>query len=255
MPDFLDACVTRFMVAVDLAKKIQEVCGPGKSVRRSRSEARLPAALTFFAARLDTRATIMDKPSSPRRNYRDDRTKDEGRSDRRRDREPDRRNYDRRDRDAERGGRNGRDDFHRRNDRDRRDNDRRDSNRRDEGRGDRDRGDRLRRDDERDGRRRDERRRSASPSSRPRSGEPRPKSRSKSRSKSPENKAKPNFGASGLLAADTKTVQAADGSKTVLKYHEPPEARKPLIGWRLYVFKGSEQVGEWTWSRVCGRAG
>jgi len=28
----------------------------------------------------------------------------------------------------------------------------------------------------------------------------------------------------------------------VLKYHEPPEARKPTMGWRLYVFKGSEQV-------------
>lgn len=29
-----------------------------------------------------------------------------------------------------------------------------------------------------------------------------------------------------------------------LKYHEPPEARKPVVNWRLYVFKGSEQVGE-----------
>lgn len=28
-----------------------------------------------------------------------------------------------------------------------------------------------------------------------------------------------------------------------LKYHEPPEARKPVVNWRLYVFKGSEQVG------------
>jgi hypothetical protein len=39
-------------------------------------------------------------------------------------------------------------------------------------------------------------------------------------------------------------VKSADGTKTVLKYHEPPEARKPLVGWRLYVFKGSEQTGE-----------
>lgn len=31
-----------------------------------------------------------------------------------------------------------------------------------------------------------------------------------------------------------------------LKYNEPPEARKPLKNWRLYVFKGKEQVGEWT---------
>lgn len=28
----------------------------------------------------------------------------------------------------------------------------------------------------------------------------------------------------------------------MLKYHEPPEARKPTTGWRLYVFKGKEQV-------------
>ena len=30
---------------------------------------------------------------------------------------------------------------------------------------------------------------------------------------------------------------------TLLKYNEPPEARKPLVGWRLYVFKGEKQVG------------
>lgn len=29
----------------------------------------------------------------------------------------------------------------------------------------------------------------------------------------------------------------------VLKYNEPPEARKPVRSWRLYVFKGKEQVG------------
>lgn len=59
------------------------------------------------------------------------------------------------------------------------------------------------------------------------------------------NKAKPNFGASGLLAAETNTVQSIDGkNSTVLKYNEPPEARKPVLGWRLYVFKGEEQVGE-----------
>jgi smad nuclear-interacting protein 1 len=81
-------------------------------------------------------------------------------------------------------------------------------------------------------------RRSASPSRARRS-------RSRSRSQSPrEDKAKPNFANSGLLAAETKTVQSADGTKTVLKYHEPPEARKPLVSWRLYVFKGQEQVGE-----------
>jgi len=45
-----------------------------------------------------------------------------------------------------------------------------------------------------------------------------------------------------LLAAETNTVKAVDGSSTVLKYNEPPEARKPHQNWRLYVFKGSEQV-------------
>ncbi|KAI0372184.1 SMAD/FHA domain-containing protein [Pilatotrama ljubarskyi] len=55
-------------------------------------------------------------------------------------------------------------------------------------------------------------------------------------------KTKPNFAPSGLLAAETKTVKRADGTSTVLKYHEPPEARKPSVGWRLYVFKGKEQV-------------
>ncbi|KAH9060452.1 SMAD/FHA domain-containing protein [Lactarius vividus] len=34
----------------------------------------------------------------------------------------------------------------------------------------------------------------------------------------------------------------ADGVSTLLKYNEPPEARKPLVGWRLYVFKGDEQL-------------
>jgi len=54
--------------------------------------------------------------------------------------------------------------------------------------------------------------------------------------------AKPNFAPSGLLAAETNTVKAVDGTSTVLKYNEPPEARKPVLGWRLYVFRGSEQL-------------
>ncbi|KAF9464181.1 SMAD/FHA domain-containing protein, partial [Collybia nuda] len=86
-------------------------------------------------------------------------------------------------------------------------------------------------------------RRSASPrsrSSRPHSEQPR--SASGSRSPPPIDKAKPNFAPSGLLAAETNTVKAVDGNSTVLKYNEPPEARKPVLGWRLYVFKGSEQV-------------
>ncbi|EAU85891.2 smad nuclear interacting protein 1 [Coprinopsis cinerea okayama7 len=57
-----------------------------------------------------------------------------------------------------------------------------------------------------------------------------------------KDKGKPNFKPSGLLAAETNTVKASDGTATVLKYNEPPEARKPSVGWRLYVFKGKEQL-------------
>jgi smad nuclear-interacting protein 1 len=100
----------------------------------------------------------------------------------------------------------------------------------------RDRGfrdDRSRRD--RDGERGSSSRRSASPRhSRP---------RSRSTSAPLEDKTKPNFAPSGLLAAATNTVKNGDGTSTLLKYNEPPEARKPLVGWRLYVFKGDEQLG------------
>lgn len=62
-----------------------------------------------------------------------------------------------------------------------------------------------------------------------------------SRSPSPSAEAieasKPNFSNSGALAAETNTFKGV-----VLKYNEPPEARKPSKGWRLYVFKGKEQV-------------
>lgn len=80
--------------------------------------------------------------------------------------------------------------------------------------------------------------------------------RSGSRSKSPaaasdnkddekdKDKGKPNFKHSGLLAAATNMVKHGDGTSTLMKYNEPPEARKPSAGWRLYVFKGSEQTGE-----------
>lgn len=51
-------------------------------------------------------------------------------------------------------------------------------------------------------------------------------------------KDEPNFNPSGKLAAETKTFKGV-----VLKYHEPPEARKPTSkNWRLYVFKGKEQL-------------
>lgn len=55
-------------------------------------------------------------------------------------------------------------------------------------------------------------------------------------------KGKPNFKPSGLLAAATNTVRHSDGTSSILKYNEPPEARKPTVGWRLYVFKGKEQT-------------
>lgn len=46
-------------------------------------------------------------------------------------------------------------------------------------------------------------------------------------------KEKPNFGLSGALTEDTNKVNGV-----VVKYSEPPEARKPKRLWRLYPFKG-----------------
>ncbi|KAI2634596.1 SMAD/FHA domain-containing protein [Xylaria nigripes] len=57
-------------------------------------------------------------------------------------------------------------------------------------------------------------------------------------------KEKPNYGNSGALAAVSNSVTQADGSTVVLKYHEPPEARKPSPKdqWKLFVFKGKEII-------------
>ncbi|KAK4124581.1 SMAD/FHA domain-containing protein [Parathielavia appendiculata] len=57
-------------------------------------------------------------------------------------------------------------------------------------------------------------------------------------------KEKPNFGNSGVLAAASKAVTQADGTTITLKYHEPPEARKPppRDEWKLFVFKGQDIV-------------
>ncbi|KXN88164.1 Smad nuclear-interacting protein 1 [Leucoagaricus sp. SymC.cos] len=101
--------------------------------------------------------------------------------------------------------------------------------------------DRERYDREREGGYEDRSSRSRRRSVSPRSRSSRPRSSSGSRSSKLE-KPKPNFNQSGLLAAETNTVKAADGTSTVLKYNEPPEARKPTLSWRLYVFKGSEQT-------------
>ncbi len=55
-------------------------------------------------------------------------------------------------------------------------------------------------------------------------------------------KQKPNFAPTGLLAAASNSVTQSDGTKIVLKYHEPAEARKPPVKdeWKLFVFKGAD---------------
>ncbi|KAL1891170.1 hypothetical protein Sste5346_007803 [Sporothrix stenoceras] len=52
-------------------------------------------------------------------------------------------------------------------------------------------------------------------------------------------KEQPNWGTTGTLAAASNAVAQADGSVVTLKYHEPPEARKPSPRdqWKLFVFK------------------
>ncbi|KAK3942074.1 SMAD/FHA domain-containing protein [Diplogelasinospora grovesii] len=57
-------------------------------------------------------------------------------------------------------------------------------------------------------------------------------------------KEKPNFGNTGLLAAASNAVATADGTTITLKYHEPPEARKPppRDEWRLFAFKGQDII-------------
>lgn len=49
----------------------------------------------------------------------------------------------------------------------------------------------------------------------------------------------PNFGLSGKLAEESRKVKGV-----VVKFSEPPEARKPDMRWRLYIFKGGDAVGE-----------
>ncbi|KUJ10765.1 SMAD/FHA domain-containing protein, partial [Mollisia scopiformis] len=55
-------------------------------------------------------------------------------------------------------------------------------------------------------------------------------------------KQKPSLASTGLLAAASNSVTQADGSSIALKYHEPPEARKPPSKdeWKLFVFKGAD---------------
>ncbi|XP_045606386.1 uncharacterized protein [Procambarus clarkii] len=54
---------------------------------------------------------------------------------------------------------------------------------------------------------------------------------------SEEEKQKPNLGLSGKLAEDANTFNGV-----VIKYSQPPEARKPKRRWRWYIFKGEEDL-------------
>ncbi|CAK9198244.1 unnamed protein product [Sphagnum jensenii] len=55
----------------------------------------------------------------------------------------------------------------------------------------------------------------------------------------PPNEEKPSFEYSGKLAAETNKVKGV-----TLQFTEPPEARKPSIRWRLYVFKDGEALND-----------
>lgn len=48
----------------------------------------------------------------------------------------------------------------------------------------------------------------------------------------------PNFERSGLLAKESNNVNGV-----ALKYHEPPEAKKPRNPWRMFVFKDGKEMG------------
>ncbi|POO00410.1 Serine/threonine protein kinase [Trema orientale] len=52
-------------------------------------------------------------------------------------------------------------------------------------------------------------------------------------------KDKPSFELSGKLAAETNRVRGV-----TLLFNEPPDARKPDVRWRLYVFKNGEPLNE-----------
>lgn len=64
-----------------------------------------------------------------------------------------------------------------------------------------------------------------------------PENETKSEKKDPQQKDKPNFGLSGKLTEETNTYRGV-----VIKYSEPPEARKPRRRWRLYPFKGEKAL-------------
>jgi len=53
---------------------------------------------------------------------------------------------------------------------------------------------------------------------------------------------KPNFGLTGALAKDQTTGNTQNG--VVMKFSEPPEARRPTKRYRFYVFKDDKNIGE-----------
>ena len=59
---------------------------------------------------------------------------------------------------------------------------------------------------------------------------PEPQEGQEGQAKAPEQE--PNFGLSGALAKETNTLRGVE-----LLHTEPPEARKPTLRWRLYIFK------------------
>lgn len=60
---------------------------------------------------------------------------------------------------------------------------------------------------------------------------------SQEQTEEPKEKDKPDFKLSGKLTEDTNTYRGV-----VIKYNQPPEARKPKKRWRLYPFKGEEAL-------------
>ena len=55
----------------------------------------------------------------------------------------------------------------------------------------------------------------------------------------------PNFGLSGALAKEANTVRGVE-----LLHTEPPEARRPDLRWRLYVFKNGAHPLHWAAGRA-----
>jgi len=72
-----------------------------------------------------------------------------------------------------------------------------------------------------------------------RSQSPRPSlgGRERAKEEEKEKREKPNFNLSGKLAAASNTYKGV-----VLLYHEPAEARVPSDEWRVFVFRGDEQL-------------